>query len=190
MQADCRSRSDQLAGRRGRAVRLQARISCSRGVSVSSCESARSVVPPPAARRCARVMTERPSASSRSARVASPRPRTGSLSRQARRFKLPRSFVTNVAAAYWLRSGTARLATLGDPSAGHVSWRGVGRGRTERGSGHPGAENRRTSSGFDETRRQRWPVPEGMTIQEVVKQVLLNEHADVIREAVRPSARS
>jgi hypothetical protein len=41
----------------------------------------------------------------------------------------------------------------------------------------------------DSTKRgAAWPVPDRMTIEEVVGKVLLDEHADVIREAVRAVA--
>jgi hypothetical protein len=41
------------------------------------------------------------------------------------------------------------------------------------------------SRGVDERRRERSPVPRGWGSKGVVRQVLLEEHADVIREAVK-----
>src|ERR671926_327269 len=54
----------------------------------------------------------------------------------------------------------------------------------ERGSGRRGADDRRAFHGSDE-RRRRVAGADRMTIEEVVRKVLLDEHADVIREAVK-----
>src|SRR5437763_5612863 len=56
-----------------------------------------------------------------------------------------------------------------------------------RSSGHRGAHDRRSSQGFDE-RRPAMAGQDRMTIEEVVRQVLRDEHADVIRESVRAVA--
>jgi len=54
------------------------------------------------------------------------------------------------------------------------------------GSGHRGAHDRRTSSRFDEKWRHHLVAgKERMAIEEVVRKVLLEDHADVVRESVR-----
>ena len=52
------------------------------------------------------------------------------------------------------------------------------------GYGQRGAHDRRSSHASTKGGRQ-WPVPRGMTIDEVVRKALREEHGDVIRESVR-----
>jgi Transposase, Mutator family len=68
---------------------------------------------------------------------------------------------------------------------GQFPWRGVGARRTERSSGHRGAHHRRTSRRFDDKEAPLVAGPDRMTTEEVVRKVLLDEHADVLRESLK-----
>src|SRR4051794_35507568 len=83
------------------------------------------------------------------------------------------------------------LRAGGRGAAGHVPRVGVTAVRTESpggGSGHRGAHDRRTFHGSTKGGRSV-AGQDRMTIEEVVRKVLLDEHADVIRESVEAIAR-